>query len=81
MVSVVEREAAAVVGEEFLEPTGLVVAGQPGGQIDPVDLEVRRAAAKWSDRVAIGAVGQRPDQHAERDLERLRGVNSLDDPS
>ena len=65
----------------FSSQRALVVAGQSGRQIDPVDLEVRRAAAQRSDRIAIGAVGQRADQHAQRDLERLGGVNSSDDPS
>ena len=43
---VVEREPAAVLGEEFLEPAGFVVAGQSGRQVDPVDVDVRRAAAQ-----------------------------------
>ena len=72
----------AVLGEEFLEPAGFLSSPvSPCRRIDPVDVEVRRAAAQRADRVAIGVVRQGADQHAKRDLERLRGVKLAGDPS
>ena len=61
----------------FSKPSGLVVASQSGRQIDPIDVDVGRAAAKRAQRVAIGVIRQGADEHAERDLERLRGIDFL----
>ena len=55
----------------------MVVAGQPCRQIDPVDVDVWRAADQRTHRVAIGVIGQGVNEHAERHFKRLRGVNPL----
>ena len=77
----VEREADAVFREAVLEPARLVVAGQTGGRVDPVDLDVRRPAAERRQRVVIGVVRQRADEHPQRHLERLRRVDARSDSS